>query len=58
MGSYEKHFFFGGGGGGGGNSLVDSEKLIKVYLRFPIRYRLNKQKETEKKKNLLHYKTQ
>ena len=38
MGSYEKPFFFFGGVGGGGNRLIDSEKLIEVYLRFPIGY--------------------
>ena len=43
MGSYEKHFFlWGGGGGGGGNRLIASEKLIKAYLLWPIRYQLNK----------------
>ena len=36
MESYEKHFW------GGGNRLIASEKLIKVYLLWPIRYRLNK----------------
>ena len=46
MGSKEKHFFLGGGGGGGGggegNRLIASEKLIKVYVLWPSRYRLNK----------------
>ena len=44
MGSYEKHFFWGGGGGERveGNRLIASEKLIKVYQLWPIRYRLNK----------------
>ena len=37
MGSYEKHFCL---GGGGGNRLIASEKLFKVYLVWPIRYRL------------------
>ena len=37
MGSYEKQF-----GGEGGNRLIASEKLIKVYLLWPIRHRLNK----------------
>ena len=46
MGSYEKHSFL----GGGGNGLIASEKLIKVYLLWPIRYRLNKLKATMKKK--------
>ena len=39
MGSYEKHFW---GGGGGGNMLIASQKLIKLYLLWPTRYRLNK----------------
>ena len=43
--------------GEGGNRLIASEKLIKVYLLWPIWYRLNKQKVTMKKKNMLHYKT-
>ena len=38
MGSYEKHFVW----GEGGNKLIASEKLIKVYLLWPIRYRLNR----------------
>ena len=47
MGSYEKHFVLGEvggevGGGGGGNKLIASEKLIKVYPLWPIRYRLHK----------------
>ena len=43
MGSYKKHFFLeGGGGGGAGNRSIASDKLIKVYLLWPIRYRLNK----------------
>ena len=33
--SYEKHFL--GGGGGGCNRLIAGEKLIKVYLLWPIR---------------------
>ena len=41
MGSYEKHFG-GGGGRGGGNMLIASQKLIKLYLLWPTRYRLNK----------------
>ena len=32
----------GGGGGGRGNRLIASEKVIKFYLLWPIRYRLNK----------------
>ena len=48
MGSYEKHFVL--GEGGGGNKLIASEKLIKVYLLWPIRYRLNKYKVPMKKK--------
>ena len=35
MGSYEKHFW-GVGGGGVGNRLIASEKLIKVYLLWPL----------------------
>ena len=46
MGSYDKHFL----GGGGEQKIIASEKLIKVYLLWPIRYRLNKQKVTMKKK--------
>ena len=46
MGSYEKHFW----GGGGGSRLIDSEKLIKVYLFLPMLCQLNKSKETMKKK--------
>ena len=46
MGSYEKHFW----GGGGGSRLIDSEKLIKVYLFLPMFCQLNKSKETMKKK--------
>ena len=42
MGSYEKQFSLGGGGVGVGNRFIASEKLIKVYLLWPIRYRLNK----------------
>ena len=38
-----------GGWGGGVNRLIDSEKLIEVYLLLPIRYRLNKLKKTMKK---------
>ena len=38
---------------GGGNRLIASEKLIKVYLLWPIRYRLNKQKVNAKKKPAL-----
>ena len=34
-----------------GNTLIASEKLIKVYLLWPIRYRLNKKSNYEKKKN-------
>ena len=41
MGSYEETFFW-EGEGGGGNRLIASEKLIKVYLLWPVRYRLNK----------------
>ena len=56
MGSYEKQFSL---GVGVGNRFIASEKLIKVYLLWPIRYRLNKSKATmKKKKNLLHYKAQ
>ena len=39
MGSYKKHFFL---GGGGGNRSIASDKLIKVYLLWPVRYILNK----------------
>ena len=39
------------GRGGGGNKLIASEKLIKVYLLWPIRYRLNKYKVPMKKNN-------
>ena len=53
----------GGGDGGGGSRLIDSEKFIKVYLFLPMLCQLNKSKETmkkkkNKKKNMLHYKTQ
>ena len=34
MGSYEKHFVW---GEGGGNKLIANEKLINVYLLWPIR---------------------
>ena len=37
--------------GEGGNRLIASEKVIKVYLLWPIWYRLNKQKVTMKKKH-------
>ena len=40
------------GGGGGGKTLIAREKLIKVYLVWPIQYRLNKQKVTMKKKRI------
>ena len=62
-GKLTKTFFGRGGKGGGVNRLIDSEKLIEVYLLLPIRYRLNKFKKTMKKqknkkqKNMLHYKT-
>ena len=36
---------------GGGNRLIATEKVIKVYQLWPIRYRLNKLKVTAKKKN-------
>ena len=55
MGSSGKHFFL-GGGGERGNRLIASEKIIKVYLLWPFRYRLNKNKVAVKK--MFHYKTQ
>ena len=39
MGSYEKKIFL--KGGGVGNRLIASKKPIKVYLLWPIQYRLN-----------------
>ena len=48
MGSYAKLFF--DWRGEGGNRLIASEKLIKVYLLYPVRYRLNKQKVPMEKK--------
>ena len=41
------------GGMGVGNRFIASEKLIKVYLLWPIRYRLNKLKATMKTKKKL-----
>ena len=37
-----KSILFGRRPGGGGNKLIASEKLIKVYLLWPIQHRLNK----------------
>ena len=37
MGRYAKKKNYGGGG-----AVIASDKLIKVYLLWPIRYRLNK----------------
>ena len=48
MGSYEKLFL---GEGGGGNRFIAREKLINVYLLWPIRYWLNKKSNYWKKIN-------
>ena len=42
MGGYEELLL---GGGGGGGILIASQKLIKVYLLQPIRFRLNNKKK-------------
>ena len=42
MGSYEKNFVW---GGGGGNKLIASEKLIKVYLLWPIQKKVTMKKK-------------
>ena len=41
MGGYEELLL----GGGGGGILIASQKLIKVYLLQPMRFRLNNKKK-------------
>ena len=41
MGGYEEVLL----GGGGGGILIASQKLIKVYLLQPMRFRLNNKKK-------------